>query len=197
MKPVASTTTQPMIRDYDFLPLLYIKIPFRCSPVLFVAVSAALLAHIRDARWLCRSQKAKWKSSMNPSLRRSSSCDRCRHGVPCPWFDFQDLYRFFCGTPDRECRIRGFADDTQHQIHFYWFHLAKSVARYVNHDLQQDFMRSFNGPRYHCFNVETTTIAVDLMEGRTCFGRHSEVALNTYLAGKEVDNHGTIIIEKC
>ncbi len=69
-------------------------------------------------------------------------------------------------------------------------------AWHVNHDLQQDFMRSFNGPRYHCFNVETTTIAVDLMQGRTCFGRHSEVALNTYLAGKEVHNHGTMIIEK-
>ena len=27
------------------------------------------------------------------------------------------------------------------KVRFYWFHLAKSVARYVNHDLVQGFMR--------------------------------------------------------
>ena len=89
------------------------------------------------------------------------------------------------GKGDKDNNISTEDFMTRFQMHFYWFHLAKSVARYVNHDLTQDFMRLFNDPDYHCFNLENTTIAVDLMEGRTSFGHHSEIALNTFLAGKE------------
>lgn len=89
------------------------------------------------------------------------------------------------GKGDKENNISKEDYLTRFKVQFYWFHLAKSVARYVNYDLTQDFMRSFNDPHYHCFNLETTTIAVDLMEGRTSFGHHSEIALNALLAGKE------------
>lgn len=46
-------------------------------------------------------------------------------------------------------------------------------------------MRPFNDPAYHCFKVENTTVAVDLMEGRTSYGHHSEILLNPLLSGKE------------
>lgn len=71
------------------------------------------------------------------------------------------------------------------RVHYYWFHLAKSVARYVDYDLVESFMRPFNDPNYHCFTVENTAIAVDLMESRSSFGHHTEVALNLLLFGKE------------
>ena len=46
-------------------------------------------------------------------------------------------------------------------------------------------MRPFNNPRYYCFQVETTSIHVDLIEGKAFFGNHLEVALNPFLTGEE------------
>lgn len=74
---------------------------------------------------------------------------------------------------------------TRFKIYFYWFHLAKAVARFVGYDFEQDFIRPFNDPKYHCFRVDTTNIYTDLMEGRVSFSRHLEVAPNLFLTGEE------------
>lgn len=88
------------------------------------------------------------------------------------------------GKGDKEDTISEEDCMKRFKFHFYWFH-AKSVARYVNHNLVQDFMHPFNSPNYHCFRAESTSIAGDLMDGRTSFGHHSEIALNPLLSGKE------------
>ena len=49
----------------------------------------------------------------------------------------------------------------------------------------QDFMIPFNDPSYHSFTMESTAIATDLMEGRSSFNHHAEVALNPLLSGRE------------
>ncbi|KAF6230962.1 hypothetical protein HO173_010870 [Letharia columbiana] len=88
------------------------------------------------------------------------------------------------GKGDKEDTISEEDCMKRFKVHFYWFH-AKIVARYVNHNLVPDFMHPFNNPNYHCFRGESTSIAVDLMDGRTSFGHHSEIALNPLLSGKE------------
>ncbi len=89
------------------------------------------------------------------------------------------------GVGDKDNNISEEEYLNRFNMHFYWFHLAKSIARYVDYDLQEQFMRQFNDPNYHCFSLETTTIAADLMEGRSSFAHHTEVTLNPFLTGKE------------
>ena len=62
------------------------------------------------------------------------------------------------GIGDKENNVSEEEYLTRFNVQFYWFHLAKSVARYVNYHLREKFMRAFNDPHYHCFHMETTLL---------------------------------------
>ena len=62
------------------------------------------------------------------------------------------------GMGDKENNVSEEKYLTRFNVRFYWFHPAKSIARYVNYDLQEKFMRAFNDPHYHCFHMETTLL---------------------------------------